>query len=328
MTALSVLDLMMIGEGKTYADTLEGARQLASHVERHGYNRYWIAEHHDLPGIGSMATPLIVQHLAAATSTLRVGAGGVMLPNHSPLIVAEQFGTLETLFPGRIDLGVGRAPGSGGPTVRAIRGISQERDFAQDVQKLRDYLEDNGREPVRALPGRHDVPMWILGSSLQGADLAARIGLPYAFASHFAPQMLMPALAHYRENFRPSAYLKQPYTMAGVNVIAADTRAEARYLASSHQQWVVKLHAGCPGLLPAPEEGYLATISPRDQQGLDQAMAYTAIGDKQDVGAWLREFIATTGVDELMIDARIYDPVARCRSYQLAAESISDLLTH
>lgn len=328
MTALSVLDLMMIGEGKNFADTLEGARQLARHIEQHGYNRYWIAEHHDLPGIGSMATPLIIQHLAAATSTLRVGAGGVMLPNHSPLIVAEQFGTLQTLFPDRIDLGVGRAPGSGGPTVRAIRGISQERDFAQDVQKLRDYLEDNGREPVRALPGRHDVPMWILGSSLQGADLAARMGLPYAFASHFAPQMLMRALAHYREHFRPSAYLKQPYTMAGVNVIAADTRAEARYLASSHQQWVVKLHAGRPGLLPTPEEGYLASITPTDQHGLDQAMACTAIGDKQDVGAWLREFIATTGVDELMIDARIYDPTARCRSYQLAAESIGDLLTH
>ncbi|PTQ66742.1 LLM class flavin-dependent oxidoreductase [Pseudomonas sp. GV071] len=327
MTALSVLDLMMIGEGKTYADTLEGARLLARHVEQHGYNRYWIAEHHDLPGIGSMATPLIVQHLAAATSTLRVGAGGVMLPNHSPLIVAEQFGTLDTLFPGRIDLGLGRAPGSGGATVRAIRGIAPERDFDQDVQKVRNYLEDNGREAVHALPGRHDIPMWILGSSLQGADLAARLGLPYAFASHFAPQMLMHALAHYRENFRPSAYLQKPYTMAGVNVIAADTRAQAQYLASSHQQWVVRLHAGRPTLLPAPEEGYLASITPRDRQGLDQAMACTAIGDKEDVGTWLREFIATTGVDELMIDARIYDSAARCRSYQLAAESIGDLLT-
>ncbi len=327
MTALSVLDLMMIGDGKGFADTLEDARRLARHVEQHGYNRYWIAEHHDLPGIGSMATPLLIQHLAAATSTLRVGAGGVMLPNHSPLIVAEQFGTLHTLFPGRIDLGVGRAPGSGGATVRAIRGISQERDFPQDVQRVLDYLEDNRKESVRALPGRHDVPVWVLGSSLQGADLAARMGLPYAFASHFAPQMLMHALAHYRENFRPSVYLDRPYAMAGVNVIAADTRAEAQYLASSHQQWVVELHAGRPGLLPIPEEGYLAQITHRDRQGLEQAMAYTAIGDKQEVGAWLREFIATTGVDELMIDARIHDPDARCHSYQLAAESIEDLLT-
>lgn len=326
MTALSVLDLMMIGEGKGFADTLEDARRLARHVEQHGYNRYWIAEHHDLPGIGSMATPLIIQHLAASTSTLRVGAGGVMLPNHSPLIVAEQFGTLHTLFPDRIDLGVGRAPGGGGPTVRAIRGISQDRDFPQDVQRVLDYLEDNGKEPVRALPGRHDVPVWVLGSSLQGADLAARMGLPYAFASHFAPQMLMHALAHYRENFRPSVYLDKPYTMAGVNVIVSDTRAEAQYLASSHQHWVVNLHAGRPRLLPAPEEGYLDQITPRDLQGLSQAMACTAIGDKQEVGAWLREFISTTGADELMIDARIYDPVARCRSYQLAAESIDDLL--
>ncbi len=326
MTALSVLDLMMIGEGNTFSDTLEGARLLARHVEQHGYRRYWIAEHHDLPGIGSMATPLIIQHLAASTSTLRVGAGGIMLPNHSPLIVAEQFGTLHTLFPGRIDLGVGRAPGSGGPTIRAIRGVAQERDFAQDVSRLINYLQNNGREPVRALPGRHDVPVWVLGSGLQGADLAARMGLPYAFASHFAPQMLMQAIEHYRSSFRPSEFLAKPYVMAGVNVIAAPTRAEAHWLASSHQQWVVKLHAGRAGLLPLPEEGYLDKISNFDREGLNQAMACSAIGDIADVGTWLRQFIATTQVDELMIDARIHDPVARCRSYQLAAESIADLL--
>lgn len=326
MTALSVLDLMMIGEGKTFADTLEGARLLARHVEQHRYQRYWIAEHHDLPGIGSMATPLIIQHLAAATSTLRLGAGGIMLPNHSPLIIAEQFGTLHTLFPDRIDLGVGRAPGSGGPTVRAIRGLAQERDFAQDVSRLINYLQDNEQEPVRALPGCHDVPVWVLGSGIQGADLAARLGLPYAFASHFAPQMLMRALAHYRANFRPSEFLAKPYTMAGVNVIAAPTRAEAHWLASSHQQWVVKLHSGRAGLLPLPQEGYLETLSNHDREGLDQAMACTTIGDQEEVGTWLRQFVETTEVDELMIDARIHDPLARCRSYQLAAQSIADLL--
>lgn len=327
MTALSVLDLMMIGEGKTFADTLNDARSLARHVEAHGYRRFWIAEHHDLPGIGSSATTLIVQHLAAATSTIRVGAGGIMLPNHSPLIVAEQFGTLETLFPGRIDLGVGRAPGSAGPSIRAIRGDASERDFEADIAHLRDYLEDNGRQPAHALPGRHDVPIWILGSSLYGADLAAKLGLPYAFASHFAPRFLRQAISHYHTNFKPSAHLQQPYVMAGVNVIAAKTRAEAEYHASSHQQWVNNLHMGSPGLLPHPEEGYMERLSSFEKQGLEQAMACTAIGDKNDVGRWLREFIAATGVNELMIDARIHDPAARQLSYRLASESIADMLT-
>lgn len=326
MTALSVLDLMMIGDGKTFTDTLDDASRLARHVEAHGYNRYWIAEHHDLPGIGSSATTLIIQHIASATSRLRVGAGGVMLPNHSPLIVAEQFGTLETLFPGRIDLGVGRAPGSGGPAIRAIRGDATERDFSTDIIQLRDYLESNGRQPARALPGRHNVPIWILGSSLQGADLAAKLGVPYAFASHFAPRFLMQAIRHYHTHFTPSAYLQQPYVMAGVNVIAADTHDEAEFLASSHRRWVNELHKGAPGLLPPPEQGYMQGLSSVELQGLAQAMACTVVGDRREVGTWLREFIATTGVNELMIDARIYDAAARCRSYQIAAESIEDML--
>lgn len=326
MTALSVLDLMMIGEGKGLAHSLEEAALLARHVEKHGYRRYWVAEHHDLSGIGSAATTLIIQHLAAATSTLRVGAGGIMLPNHSPLVIAEQFATLETLFPGRIDLGVGRAPGSAGPSIRAMRGDASERDFATDVSQLMDYLASNGRQEARGLPGRHDVPVWILGSSLQGADLAAKLGLPYAFASHFAPRFLMQAIAHYRTNFRPSEHLQQPYVIAGVNVIAAETHDEAEYIASSHRHWVNNLHNGVPGPLPQPEDGYMARLSNFELQGLAQAMACTAIGDKREVGAWLREFIATTGANELMIDARIYTPTARCRSYQLAAESIEDLL--
>ncbi|MGY4494474.1 LLM class flavin-dependent oxidoreductase [Pseudomonas sp. TE3610] len=326
MTALSVLDLMMIGEGNTFAHTLNDAVALARHVEQHGYKRYWIAEHHDLPGIASSATTLLIQHLAAATRTLRVGSGGIMLPNHSPLVVAEQFGTLDTLFPGRIDLGVGRAPGSAGPAIRALRGGAPERDFANDINLLCDYLADDGHQPVRAIPGKHDVPLWLLGSSLQSADLAAKRGLPYAFASHFAPRMLMDAIAHYRATFRPSATLKQPYLIIGANVFAAPTRAEADYLASSHRHWVSNLYAGRSGPLPRPTEGFMENLSEFDRYSLTEAMACTAVGDKDDVGSWLRQFIDTTQADEVIIDARIHDPMARCQSYQIAAESIADLL--
>lgn len=309
------------------ADTLDEAVKLARHVETHGYKRYWIAEHHDLPGIASSATTLLIQHLAAATKTLRVGSGGIMLPNHSPLVVAEQFGTLDTLFPGRIDLGIGRAPGSAGPAIRALRGDASQRDFTQDIEQLTDYLADEGHQPVRAIPGKHSVPIWLLGSSLQSADLAAKSGLPYAFASHFAPRFLMDAIAHYRSTFRPSAELKQPYVIAGANVFAAQTRAEAEYLTSSHRQWVSKLYAGKPGPLPRPEEGFMERLSVYDRHSLAEAMSCTAVGDQDDVGSWLRQFISTTQADEVIIDARIYDPIARCRSYQIAAESISDMLS-
>ncbi|WP_439878624.1 LLM class flavin-dependent oxidoreductase [Pseudomonas prosekii] len=326
MTALSVLDLMMIGEGKTFAHTLDDAVALAQHVETHGYKRYWIAEHHDLPGIASSATTLLIQHLAAATRALRVGSGGIMLPNHSPLVVAEQFGTLETLFPGRIDLGIGRAPGSAGAAIRALRGDASERNFTQDLRQVQDYLADNGKQPARAIPGPHDIPLWLLGSSINSADLAAKLGLPYAFASHFAPRFFMEAITHYRNTFRPSAVLNSPYVIAGANVFAAPSRAEADYIASSHRQWVSHLYAGKAGPLPPPEEGYMERISSYDRQNLAQAMSCTAVGDVDDVGSWLRQFIATTQADEVIIDARIYDPAARCRSYQIAAESIADLL--
>jgi luciferase family oxidoreductase group 1 len=326
MTALSVLDLMMVGEGKTFADTLNDAATLAKHVEQHGYKRYWIAEHHDLPGIASSATTLLIQHLAAATSTLRVGAGGIMMPNHSPLVVAEHFGTLDTLFPNRIDLGIGRAPGSAGPAIRALRGDASERDFQRDIKQLTDYLADNGNQPVRAIPGNHSLPLWLLGSSPHSADLAAKLGLPYAFASHFAPRFLLEAVNHYRATFRPSAVLKEPYVIAGANVIAAPSRAEAEYIASSHRQWVCNLYSGRPGPLPVPEEGFAEKMSQRDHHTLAEAMACSAVGDKDDVGSWLREFISTTKADEVIIDARIYDQQARCRSYQIAAESIADLL--
>jgi len=327
MTALSVLDLVMIGEGQDLADAIDASRQLARHVEQHGYARYWIAEHHDMPGIGSAATALIIGELAAATTSIRVGAGGIMLPNHSPLVVAEQFGTLDALHPGRIDLGLGRAPGGAGPTVQALRRGAPERDFAQDVVEVMDYLADNGRQPVRGAPGRHDVPLWILGSSLYGADLAAALGLPYAFASHFAPRHLDQAIAHYRRNFRPSAHLAQPYVMIGANIFVADSNAEAEYLASSHLQWMTDLHVGRMGLLPRPREGYLAGLPAHERAVLDQVLACTVAGDKATVGTWIRDLVARTGADELMIDCRIHDPQARLRSHQYAAEALGDLLT-
>jgi luciferase family oxidoreductase group 1 len=257
MTGLSVLDLVMIGQGKSFAEAVEESRQLARHVEKHGFRRYWVAEHHDMPGIGSAATSLIISEIASATSTMRVGSGGIMLPNHSPLVVAEQFGTLDSLYPGRIDLGVGRAPGSGGPTVQALRRGAPERDFAHDVVEVMDYLADNGKQPVRAIPGQHNVPLWILGSSMYGAELAAALGLPYAFASHFAPRFLHQAIAHYRKNFRPSKQLSEPYVMVGVNIFAADTNEEAEYLASSHRKWMLDLHVGRVGELPKPVDGYV-----------------------------------------------------------------------
>lgn len=327
MTALSVLDLVMIGEEKTLSDAVDESRQLAQHVEQHGYSRYWIAEHHDMPGIGSAATSLIISHLASATSTIRVGAGGIMLPNHSPLVVAEQFGTLDTLYPGRIDLGMGRAPGTGGPTIQALRRGAPERDFAQDVIEVADYLADNRRRPVRGTPGQHDVPMWILGSSLYGAELAAALGLPYAFASHFAPRYLLQAIEHYRKHFRPSQVLDKPYVMAGANVFVADTSAEADYHASSHRQWMTDLHVGRTGLLPKPREGYVESLSAQEAAVLNQVMACTVAGDKEVVGRWVRDFVEQTQVDELMIDCRIYDPQARLKSHQYLAEAMGDSLT-
>lgn len=314
---------MMIGDGKGFSDTLTEARMLARHVEQHGYQRYWIAEHHDLPGIASSATTLLIADLAAATTRLRIGAGGIMLPNHSPLVVAEQFATLDTLYPGRVDLGVGRAAGAAGPSVRALRGDASERDFEQDIGVLIDYLEDNGRQPVRGIPGSHHIPLWMLGSSMQSADLAARLGLPYAFASHFAPRFLKDAVAHYRANFQPSSYLEKPYVIAGVNVIAADSEEEAQFLASSHFHWVNSFYQGKSSLLPLPQEGYLQRISEIERHTLHQAMAYSAVGSVAQVGQWLKQFITFAEADELIIDARIHDPAARCRSYQLAAEALA-----
>lgn len=325
MTALSVLDLVMVGEGKDLATAINESRELAITVEEQGFCRYWIAEHHNMPGIGSAATSLIIAQLAAATHTMRVGSGGIMLPNHAPLVVAEQFGTLDALYPGRIDLGVGRAPGSGGATIRALRGLAPERDFHQDVVEVINYLADNHQQPVRAVMSPHHVPVWILGSSLYGADLAAKLGLPFAFASHFAPRFLRQAIAHYRNNFKPSSQLAKPYVMVGVNLFLGDTNEEGEYLASSHQRWMLDLHMGRSGLLQPPVENYISHLPPHERDVLNQVMAFTAAGDKQKVTAWLREVIESTHADELIVDSRIYDPLARQRSHIYAAEVIHDI---
>lgn len=322
MTALSILDLIMIGEEKSLVHSLDEALQFARRVEAAGYSRYWVAEHHNMPGIGSSATTIIMSHLAGGTSSIRIGSGGIMLPNHAPLIVAEQFATLETLYPGRIDLGVGRAPGSDRETVLAIRGQNPApREFSDDVTAVMNYLQDNRRQPARGIPGIHDIPVWILGSGLYGARLAAELGLPFAFASHFAPRYLMQAITTYREHFRPSPQLAAPYVMVGVCVFAAESREEAEYVASSHRQWVANLHAGRPGLLPKPVEGYIEQLSASQRIGLDQELACSVTGTRDIVRRWLQDFAEGTSADELMIDSRIYDPEARCRSYEIAAEA-------
>ncbi|MCC9138473.1 LLM class flavin-dependent oxidoreductase [Pontibacter silvestris] len=322
---LSVLDLMMIGEERRFLDTIEGAKMLAQAVESFGYKRYWVAEHHDMPGIGSSATTLLMQYLAAATSKIRIGSGGVMLPNHAPLIVAEQFATLDTMFPQRIDFGVGRAPGGAGPAIRAIRGKNLERDFGQDLKEISDYLADNCQQAARGIREPHEVPVYILGSSLNSAEYAAKHGLPYVFASHFAPRFLMDAIQLYRKLFQPSPTLEKPYVIAGVNIIAADTPEEATLIASSHQKWVVQLYTGNAGLLPKPEPDYFKNTTANEKAILAEAMACTAIGDKSNVKDWLESFLQLTKVDELIIDARIYDPLSRCKSYQIAKEAVKAL---
>ena len=322
MTPLSVLDLSPINQGSDAAQSFRNSLDLARHAERWGYRRYWLAEHHGMPGIGSAATAVLIAHVAGGTSTIRVGAGGIMLPNHSPLVIAEQFGTLESLFPGRIDLGLGRAPGSDQITARAMRrNLQSDADeFPYDVQELADYFSGSPRQPVRAVPGAGlNVPLWILGSSLYGAQLAAALGLPYAFASHFAPAQLMAAIATYRSLFRPSTHLAKPYVMLGFNVFAADTMEEAQYIASSMQQAFVNLRSGRPAQLPPPSEGYIDRISNEERALLEQVRSCSAVGPPDVVRTLLLDFIGRTGADEVMIASQIYDHTARLRSYEIAA---------
>jgi luciferase family oxidoreductase group 1 len=323
MIPFSILDLAPITEGSDAADSFRRSLDLAQHGERWGYHRFWLAEHHGMPGIASAATSVLMAHVAGGTRTIRIGAGGIMLPNHSPLVIAEQFGTLESLFPGRIDLGLGRAPGSDHTTARALRRnlASDADEFPQDVVELMDYFADSPRRNVRAVPGAGlQVPVWILGSSLFGAQLAAALGLPFAFASHFAPQMMMQAIDIYRSTFRPSAQLDKPYVMLGFNVFAADTDAEAQLRATSMQQAFINLRSGRPTRLKPPVEGYLDLLSPPERSMLDSVLSCSAIGAPGTVAQRLKEFIARTGADELMITSQIFDHAARLRSYEITAE--------
>jgi luciferase family oxidoreductase group 1 len=323
MIPFSVLDLAPITEGGDAAQSFQRSLDLAQHAERWGFNRFWLAEHHGMPGIASAATSVLIAHVAGGTSRIRVGAGGIMLPNHSPLVIAEQFGTLEALFPGRIDLGLGRAPGSDHTTARALRrNLASDADqFPQDVMELMDYFADSPRRQVRAVPGAGlHVPVWILGSSLFGAQLAAALGLPFAFASHFAPQMMMQAIEIYRATFRPSAQLDKPYVMLGFNVFAADSDAQAQVLATSMQQAFVNLRSGRPTQLKPPLAGYLEQLGPAERAMLDQVLSCSAIGARDTVAAQLKAFIERTGADELMITSQVFDHAARLRSYEITAE--------
>jgi luciferase family oxidoreductase group 1 len=323
MIPLSILDLAPIVEGGTASDSFRNSLDLAQHGERWGYHRFWLAEHHGMPGIASAATSVLMCHVANGTSTIRIGAGGIMLPNHSPLVIAEQFGTLASLFPGRIDLGLGRAPGSDHTTARALRRnlASDADEFPQDVVELMDYFADSPRRQVRAVPGAGlDVPVWILGSSLFGAQLAAALGLPYAFASHFAPQMMMQAIELYKATFRPSAQLDKPYVMLGFNVFAADTDTEAHFRATSMQQAFINLRSGRPTKLKPPVEGYLDLLSPPERAMLDSVLSCSAIGSPATVSAQMKAFIERTGADELMVTSQIFDHAARLRSYEITAD--------
>jgi luciferase family oxidoreductase group 1 len=322
MIPFSVLDLSPIIEGGDAAQSFRNTVDLARHAERWGYTRFWLAEHHGMPGIASAATAVLIGHVAANTSTIRVGAGGVMLPNHSPLVIAEQFGTLESLFPGRIDLGLGRAPGSDQATSRALRrNLTSDPDaFPQDVIELMDFLSPEPRQRLRAVPGTGlEVPIWILGSSLFGAQVAAALGLPYAFASHFAPAQMMQAISLYRSTFRPSARLDKPYVMLGFNVFAADTDDKAQLLASSMQQAFVSIRTGHPTRLQPPVKDYVSLIGPNERAILDQVLPCSAVGSPETVARELRAFIAQTGADELMITSQIFDHAARVHSYEITA---------
>ncbi|MFH5925575.1 LLM class flavin-dependent oxidoreductase [Roseomonas xinghualingensis] len=328
MIPLSVLDLSPVPEGSDAGQALRNSADLAKHTDALGYNRYWMAEHHNMPGIASAATSVALAHIAHGTSRIRIGAGGVMLPNHAPLAIAEQFGTLAALYPGRVDLGLGRAPGSDQVTAHALRRTLQGDvdSFPQDVMELMAYFRPaQPGQRIQAVPGAGlDVPIWILGSSTYGAQLAAALGLPYAFASHFAPAAMHQAMQIYRESFRPSGHIEKPYVMIGVNVHAAETDAAARFLFSSHQQSFVNLRSGQPGKLPAPKEGFYESVDPYGKAMLDNALSVSIVGGPDTVRNGLRDLIARTGADELMVTGQIYDHTARKRSFAILAEVAAD----
>lgn len=324
MIPFSVLDLSPIIEGGDAGRAFDETLALAQAADRLGYQRYWLAEHHNMPGIASAATAIVIGHVAAGTDRIRVGSGGVMLPNHAPLVVAEQFGTLETLYPGRIDLGLGRAPGTDGATARALRRYFEGADhFPRDVVELIQWFEPAAEnQPVRAVPGAGlRVPIWLLGSSLFSAQLAGQLGLPYAFASHFAPELLLEALALYRRNFTPSDRLAAPHAMAVLNVFAAETDDEGVRLATSMQQSFARLSTGKPGRLPPPVDDIAAVLTPQQIESARSRLTYSAVGGPETVKKQLSDFIALTQVDELMITGMMFDKAARIRSLEIVAEA-------
>ncbi len=328
MTAISVLDLSPIVEGGDARRALLESTELARDAERLGFTRFWMAEHHNMPGIASAATAVALAHVAAATERIRVGSGGVMLPNHAPMVIAEQFGTLEALHPGRIDLGLGRAPGTDGATARALRRYFEAADqFPRDVIELQAFLSDpTERQQVTAWPGAGSkVPIWLLGSSLFSAELAAQLGLPFAFASHFAPELLLPALRTYRDGFRPSAQLDRPYAMAAINVFAADSDAAAQRLSTSMQQAFAAVVTGKPGRLKPPVDDIAAVLDAREIAAVESRLTYAAIGGEATVRAKLAEFIALTGVEEVMVTGMIFDLEARLRSLEITARAAEGL---
>src|SRR5471032_877693 len=327
---LSVLDLAPVPQGSTPKHAFASSLALAQHAEKLGYQRYWMAEHHNMTGIASAATSVLLGFIAGGTKTIRVGSGGVMLPNHSPLVIAEQFGTLATLYPDQVDLGLGRAPGTDQRTMIALRRhLSGEVDnFPQDVQELQHYFADvQPGQAVQAVQGQGlHVPLWLLGSSLYSAQLAAALGLPFAFASHFAPDMLHQALAIYRSQFKPSEQLQQPYAMVCINAIAADTDEEARRMFTSNQQQFINLRRGNPGKLPAPVDNIESLWSASERFGVDQALRLSVVGNKETVRAGLQTILRETEADELMINGQIFDQQARLHSFNIVAQLQGDLV--
>ena len=330
MPIISVLDLAPVPQGSTPADALRNSLQLARAAEELGYRRYWVAEHHNMKGIASAATAVVIGHIAGGTSTIRVGAGGIMLPNHAPLVMAEQFGTLASLYPGRIDLGLGRAPGTDQVTARALRRTlnGSADNFPNDVVELQHYLrEAEEGQAVVATPGAGtNVPLWILGSSTFGAQLAAALGLPYAFASHFAPQEMMDAIAIYRERFKPSTQLAEPYVMLGYNVFAAESEDEAVYLRSSALQAMLQLRRGNPIQLPPPVAGFEETLTAPELAMLEMITSCSAVGTVDSVAEQMASFLARTGADELMCVGSIFDHQKRLESFRLAAAARDKLI--
>ena len=331
MKHYSLLDLAPVNEGESPATAFANAADLARHAEGWGYQRYWLAEHHNMPGIASAATSLVIGHVASKTKSIRVGSGGVMLPNHSPLVIAEQFGTLESLYPGRIDLGVGRAPGSDMTTARALRrNLESNPDrFLEDVSELQSFFEPVGaNQSVQAVPGGGlEIPIWILGSSLFGAQVAAAMGLPFAFASHFSPDALLSAIDVYRSRFRPSASLSQPHLMIGVNFFAADTEEEARKLFTSLQVQFTNLFRGSPGKLQPPNDSMEDYWSPSERAGVGHALQYAVVGTVDTAEEEMQKLLDTTGADEVMFTAQIFDHEARLKSFQIAAHVASKLIS-